>query len=262
MRDLGRPQPAKTVSSADLAQRSKSLFDLNTALGWQPLHLQVRNALLERIAAGEWAQGSPLPSEFDFAQEYGLSTGTIRKALDWLDQSRILVRRQGRGTFVRDQSAAETEARYEKLCKADGSAFGDFIEKISRAEAVADDDECARLKVTQGALVWRVECLRTVEGRPHILELLSLPRVIFSNCGSGGYSLAKLAVDHGLLLGQASERVSSELPPQWVAERLGAAPDRPMMVLDRVINTIQGKPIEWRKCYCATPEAHYMASID
>jgi DNA-binding GntR family transcriptional regulator len=181
--------------------------------------------------------------------------------LDWLDQARILVRQQGRGTFVRDQNAAETGGRYEKLCNHNGSAFTDHIEHVGVAEAVADDEECEKLAIPRGALVWRIDCLRTLERRPHILERSSVPRSLIPTCGSVKYSLAELAGAYGLLLGQASERVCIGTPPDWAAERMGIATDTPLLVLDRIIQTVQGTAIEWRKCYCVTAGAQYSALI-
>src|SRR5262245_39030562 len=63
----------------------------------RPLHLQLRDALLGRIVAGEWQVGARMPSESKLAQEYGVSPDTVRKALDLLERERVLTRRQGRG---------------------------------------------------------------------------------------------------------------------------------------------------------------------
>jgi GntR family transcriptional regulator len=69
----------------------------------RPLYLQLRDALAERIAQGEWRPGSAIPNESDLAREFGVSAGTMRKALDLMEAERLLTRRQGRGTFVNDQ---------------------------------------------------------------------------------------------------------------------------------------------------------------
>ena len=65
-----------------------------------PLYEQVKKAILNRIIAGEWGPGSFLPSEIALAKEYGVSQGTLRKALNALTREKRLVRYQGKGTAV------------------------------------------------------------------------------------------------------------------------------------------------------------------
>jgi DNA-binding GntR family transcriptional regulator len=68
----------------------------------RPLYLQVRDAVAERIATGTWKTGNAIPNEGDLAREFGVSVGTVRKALGLLEGQHILTRQQGRGTFVND----------------------------------------------------------------------------------------------------------------------------------------------------------------
>ena len=72
----------------------------------QPLYLQLRDALAERIARGEWKPGIAIPGEGDLARQLGVSKGTVRKSLDLLESEGLLSRRQGRGTFVIDPASA------------------------------------------------------------------------------------------------------------------------------------------------------------
>jgi GntR family transcriptional regulator len=62
----------------------------------RPLYLQLRDALAERVAAGEWKPGTAIPNESDLAREFGVSAGTMRKALDLLEDEHLVTRRQGR----------------------------------------------------------------------------------------------------------------------------------------------------------------------
>ena len=65
-----------------------------------PLYAQIKDSILSRIVAGEWSPGSFLPSEMALAEEYGVSQGTLRKALNELTLEKRLVRYQGKGTAV------------------------------------------------------------------------------------------------------------------------------------------------------------------
>ena len=69
------------------------------------LYLQVRDALVQRISSGAWKPGSAIPNESDLAGEMGVSAGTVRRALQTMEADRLITRRQGRGTFVKDQTS-------------------------------------------------------------------------------------------------------------------------------------------------------------
>ena len=90
------------------------------ALAREPLYLQVCELLARRIADGAWKPNTTLPNEMELAREMGVSSGTVRKALERLEADRLVVRRQGRGTFVVDQAAPEAASRFDRLRRGDG----------------------------------------------------------------------------------------------------------------------------------------------
>src|SRR5262249_17855515 len=91
------------------------------ALAREPLYLQVCELLMRQIAGGVWQPNAALPNELELARELGVSGGTVRKALEKLEADRLVVRRQGRGTFVVDQTAPEAASRFDRLREADGN---------------------------------------------------------------------------------------------------------------------------------------------
>ncbi len=76
-----------------------------------PLYIQVRDTFAEDIESGVWAIGTQLPEESELARQFGISAGTVRKALDMLEAEGFLERKQGRGTFVIDKEANEAARR-------------------------------------------------------------------------------------------------------------------------------------------------------
>lgn len=77
------------------------------------LHVQVRNAIADQIAAGKWtADRGQLPNETMLALEMGVSSGTMRKALDQLEREGLIMRKQGKGTFVVDKQANDEKRRH------------------------------------------------------------------------------------------------------------------------------------------------------
>ena len=86
-----------------------------------PLYRQVQIALTRRLAAGDWKPGEAIPSETSLAHEFSVSIGTIRKAVDALVAGSILVRQQGRGTFVGLHTEDRTLFYFFHIARKDGS---------------------------------------------------------------------------------------------------------------------------------------------
>src|SRR3546814_147324 len=85
-----------------------------------PLYQQVKRAVLAALSAGEWAQGEAIPPEKLLAERFSVSIGTLRKAIDELAAENILVRHQGRGTFVAIHSRNQHFFRYFRVVRQDG----------------------------------------------------------------------------------------------------------------------------------------------
>jgi GntR family transcriptional regulator len=86
------------------------------------LYLQLRDLLAERIARGTWKAGSHIPNEIELAREVGVSSGTVRKALEVMEAQRLITRRQGRGTHVNDPNAAGLADRFCNIRGAGGES--------------------------------------------------------------------------------------------------------------------------------------------
>jgi len=89
----------------------QQLTHTNNGFNTRPLYMQLRDNLADKISKGEWKPGHQLPNEHDLAVDFGVSSGTMRKALDMLEREGFLVRKQGRGTIVLDKRALDQERR-------------------------------------------------------------------------------------------------------------------------------------------------------
>lgn len=230
----------------------------------RPLYLQLRDALAERIASGEWKPGIAIPNESDLARDFGVSAGTMRKALDMMEAERLLTRRQGRGTFVNDQSSDELAARFSNLRAADGSRLQGEVKAAEVCEGRANQMEADRLKLRTDDPVYRIQRVRYHKGQPYLVENASLPANLFAGLSekrSVSERIIVLAQEYGLLLGKAAERVSLGQASQTVAQALNIAPGLPVMVLDRVVMALDGRPIEWRVAHCHLIDKYYMAEM-
>jgi GntR family transcriptional regulator len=215
------------------------------------MYLQLRDALAERVATGEWKPGGAVPNESDLAREFGVSAGTMRKALDLMESERLLTRKQGRGTFVNDQSANDLALRFCNIRARDGQRVAGEFRTEHVGEHQANDAECVRLSLEKHDRVYRVRRSRINQGRAFLVEDVSLPVALFSNLSNTGVAdIVALALRHGFLLGKSDERISIGVAAPAIAKLLDVVPELPVMVLDRVVYTRDGLPAEWRTGYC------------
>src|ERR687889_621769 len=97
-----------TPSSADAATADPA--PLGTP-AFSPLYQQIKGLILQSLQAGEWKPGESIPSEMDLAARFRVSQGTVRKAIDELAAENLVVRRQGKGTFVATHSEQHVRSR-------------------------------------------------------------------------------------------------------------------------------------------------------
>jgi GntR family transcriptional regulator len=232
------------------------------SLSTRPLYLQLRDALVERIATGKWKSGKLIPNEGDLAREFGVSLSTMRRALDVMEDELLIVRQQGRGTFVNDPASDGLLNRFSKLCGTDGKPLIGRVETSNVTEGRANEAECLRLQLSDQDAVWRMCRTRFHNDQVLMREEVSLPAKLFPDMDDRGANrIVALAQQHGLLLGEAQERISMGAASREAAETLNLAQGSPVIVLDRVVHTIHGQPAEWRVGQCHLAAHYYLASI-
>jgi len=219
----------------------------------RPLYLQLREELIERIAKGEWKPGAAIPNEGDLAREFGVSAGTMRKALDLMESERLVTRRQGRGTYVADQSAGELAHRFMNICGPDGERLIGEVASVEVTAAAANEMECERLGLRAGDRVYRIRRVRRIKNNPFLVEEASMPAALFpglESMSAVAHYIVSLAQKYGILLGKGEERISIAAASADIAGVLGIASGSPIAVLDRVVWDIDERPIEWRLGRC------------
>src|SRR5216110_2940713 len=134
------------------------------APAFSPLYQQIKTLITRSLEAGEWRPGEAIPSEIELAARFKVSQGTVRKAIDELAADNLLVRRQGKGTFVATHAAQHLPYRFLKLMPDQGS-------DTSEGPAQRDIIDCKRLRAS--ADVARALDLRTGDGVLQVRRVLS-----------------------------------------------------------------------------------------
>lgn len=230
----------------------------------RPLYLQVRDMLVERITSGQWKPGSGISNEVDLSRELGVSVGTVRKALDVMEQEHLITRRQGRGTFVNDQTSDDLAMRFNRLCSSEGSCLTMDILKSDIKAGRATEDESAKLRLRVGDPVVRVRRIQSAHAKRVLLEQIAMPEARFPGLAAKGHvphRIVALAQQFGILLGGAQERLTVTRANPTIAEALAVDVDTPLLELDRIVYGIDGKPVEWRSAMCHLNQGDYY-SVD
>jgi GntR family transcriptional regulator len=181
-----------------------------------------------------------------------------------MEAERLLTRRQGRGTFVNDPASDELSARFCNLRTGDGARIEGQVRILEVRDGSATDVEKARLHVEHDIRVYRVRRVRHHGDRPLMIEEAILPARLFPGLPESSAFADRISVlsqHYGILLGRAEERISIEAAPTAIAADLGIAAGAPVMVLDRLLHTLDGVPVEWRIARCHLGETYYLAEM-
>jgi GntR family transcriptional regulator len=224
----------------------------------------VRDALAARIAGGEWKPNAAIPNESDLAREFGVSSGTMRKALALMEGERLLTRRPGRGAVVNDQSSEELAERFSNIHASEGERIAGESKMLNIVQASASPAECARLRLRADDKVWRIQRVRLHKGEPFLVEEVAMPAALFPDLGAHevpNHRIVVLAQQYGILLGRGEERLSIAAASPSVAESLKLKAGSPILVLDRIVHDLDGQAVEWRVGMGHFDDKYYLAEI-
>ncbi|MCY1212554.1 putative fructoselysine utilization operon transcriptional repressor [compost metagenome] len=156
-----------------------SRFDAGAAIGGV-LYKDVKQAILAALAEGEWKPGEVIPSERKLIERFGVSIGTLRKAIDELVAENLLIRHQGRGTFVATHRLEDHFFRFFRIVRQDGHREYPTVRLARFRRAKADRDEAAALGLAVGEAVFRFTNVLSLEGRPVMTDAITVPVARFS----------------------------------------------------------------------------------
>jgi GntR family transcriptional regulator len=233
---------------------------------FQPLYRQIKALITQSLVTGEWRPGEPIPSEIELAGRYSVSQGTVRKAVSELAEERVLVRQQGKGTFV--ASYAEERSQFPFLrINPDSEPMRDLTAELLSLERLRDPASARLLGLSASAGVFVLKRILKINDRAACYEDIRLPAARFKGLTTGVveqhecmlYSMYEARF--GVRMLQAEERVKAVPAPREVAAALDRTPGTPMLQIERVAFTYGREPSELRRCYCDSQEHHYRNAI-
>ena len=236
-----------------------------TAPSFRPLYLQIKALLEKSLEAREWGPGAAIPSEIDLAGRFGVSQGTVRKAIDALAADNLVVRRQGKGTFVATHTEETASVfRFLRIRRDDGRDEhpASRLLDVRRGKASA---EIARLLLLKpGEPVVQLRRLLACEEHPVVLDDITLPAALFKGLtksrmmGYHGSMYGLFETQFGVRMLKAEERVRAVAADVATAAILKVEAGSPLLAVDRVTFTYGDRPVEVRRGLCTTRDHHYL----
>ena len=234
---------------------------------FSPLYLQIKALVIEGLQAGEWKPGDAIPSEGDLARRYAVSQGTVRKAIDEMAGEHLLIRRQGKGTFVATHHEPRAQFRFLRLAPDDqrDEVSESRILECKRMRAPADI--ARKLQLRAGDSVVSIRRVLSFDRVPSVLDDIWLNGAVFR-----GLTAERLAAYGGPLYGlfesefatpmtRAEEKIRAVAADGASARVLKVAIGTPLLSVERVSMTYGDRPVELRRGLYVTAHHHYRNAL-
>ncbi|WP_235837843.1 GntR family transcriptional regulator [Chitinasiproducens palmae] len=253
---------------------------------FSPLYRQIKALITQSLESGEWRPGETIPSEVELAGRYRVSQGTVRKAIDELAADNLLVRRQGKGTFVATHHEDRMQFRFLRLLPDEGGIPSHTSRLLDCRRLRAPADVARQLDLKAGEPVVQVRRVlqfdgrqadaRTAEsraaetrgeGRTLVFDEIWLPGALFKGLTSErlidykGPLYAMFETEFGTRMIRASERVKAVAADADVAALLGVPPGAPLLRVERLSYTYGDRPVEVRRGWYVTTDFHYQNDL-
>jgi GntR family transcriptional regulator len=248
---------------ADLASPAASE---SATPAFSPLYQQIKSLILQSLEAGEWKPGEVIPSEVELAARFRVSQGTVRKAIDELAAGNLVVRRQGKGTFVATHAEQHVQYRFLKLMPdtGDQSSEGPAERRILDCRRVRASADVARLlALRSGDAVIQVRRVLSFAGEPTILEDFWLPGAAFKGLTADqmasfrGATYALFELEFDVRMVRAQEKIRAVAADAQQAALLQIEEGSPLLSVERVAYTYNDVPMELRRGLYRTDTHHY-----
>lgn len=253
------PMAASPVTSPAPAQRAGK----GAAPAFSPLYQQIKTLMIRSLQEGEWGPGEAIPSELDLAARFRVSQGTVRKAIDEMAAENLLLRRQGKGTFVATHAEQKVQYRFLRLAADDGDAIGAQRRFIDCRRLRAPAEIARALELKAGDAVLQVRRVLSFREVPVVLDDIWLPGAKFKGLtaerlsGYRGPMYGLFEAEFGVRMIRAEEKIRAVAADEVAADLLGVVLGAPLLSVERLSLSYGDKPVELRRGLYNTAAHHY-----
>ena len=230
---------------------------------FQPIYRQIKQLLIQRVLNGEWRPAQLLPSEMKLAEEYQVSQGTVRKAIEEMAAENLVMRHQGKGTFVATHRTTSRPFRFIRLVSDVSDESHPVTVYPSITSGTANAQERKHLHLPVDAKVVRAERIRSFAGKPCVYDRIILradgmPRleqVLARVKPDSVYSA--LEQEYRLMVVRIEEQLRAVAADATDAKMLSVKLGQPLLEIQRTALSLDQRIVEWRITHCDTRYLHY-----
>lgn len=222
---------------------------------------------MQALADREWQPGEMIPSEMDLATRFEVSQGTVRRAIDELAAENLLVRRQGKGTFVATHADPRAFFRFLRLVPDNGTVPRSRSEPLECQSLRAGQEVARALSINHGDPVLQLRRVLRFDGKPMVVDEIYLPADLFPNLSldqlrASDRSLYTLFESlFGVRMVRAEEKIRAVAADAMAAQLLGIDVGTPLLSVERTAYTYGNRPAEWRRGLYSTMNHHYFNEL-
>ncbi len=235
---------------------------------FSPLYRQIKGLMLQALEAGEWRPGQVIPSEQELAARFNVSQGTVRKAIDEMAADNLLVRKQGKGTYVASHNDPRSFFRFLRLVPVNGDLRHPESIPLECWKAKAGQEASRMLDIKPGDPIIIVRRLLKFSHKPVVIDEIYLPGEVFQGLtlevlqtwNGSLYSLFETRF--GLRMIRAQESIRAVAADRSTSEALKVPEGQPVLSVERVTYTYGDKPVEWRRGLYLTDEHFYLNELN
>lgn len=268
---MANPKKSANVSPAAASERKSParkgtrrdvLVDMGHGAG--PLYKSIKLELIRAISGGQIQAGTALPTEKELSDRYGVSVGTVRRAMADLVAEKVLVRQQGRGTFLAPFDSTRMLNSFWHIVRKDGVREIPIVQTLRFEETTANARTAERLRIRPGDPIFQIVNLMLLGGAPTLLDGIQIPKALFPSLTQSKFVKRDSTIydlyrnEFGVTIATTVDQLSSVAADADAAKKLDIALGTPLLEIVRVACTFEDQPIELRRSLLHTDKYEFV----
>lgn len=253
---------AKRAGRADT--RRNMLVNISDDGAQHYIYKSIKIELIRLISGGKIQSGMALPTERELSERYGVSIGTVRRAMSDLVAEKVLVRQQGRGTFVAPFDSSRKLNSFWHIVRKDGVREIPIVQTLRFERMLANTHTAVQLNIPVGAPIFKIFNLMLINGRPVLLDNLHIPQSLFPKLTKSHFIKRDSTIydfyrnEFSVIVAKTVDHVSAIAADADAAHKLEVAPGTPLLDIVRVAYTFEEQPIELRRSLLLTEKHEFV----
>lgn len=253
---------AKARTAIKPGTRRDVLVDMGN--GSLPLYKSIKLEVTRALSGGEVKTGMALPTEKQLSERYGVSVGTVRRALSDLVAEKVLIRQQGRGTFLAPFDSARMLNSFWHIVRKDGVREVPIVQTLRFEETTANPHTAKRLEIQTGEPIYWIVNLMLMGGSPMLVDGLHIPQKLFPGLTKAEFVGRDSTIydlyrnRFGISVVRTVDQVTSVAADRETAKKLGLALGTPLLEIVRVARTFNDTPVELRRSLLYTEKYEFV----